>query len=246
MGTSVSVIANQDLQLAQQLADEWSQELIRCRNDFVGCLIGIDPAIDMAMRSDAPLCMLDMGDNVGGGAPGDATFILRTLHRRRVGGAFVCLYDPASADEASSAGPGSMLELKMGGKTDSHHGTPVEARVSVVSCHDGHFSEPKPRHGAISTFNMGRTAIVRTDTDITVMLTSQRVFPTSLVQLTSCGLDPRSFRILVAKGVHAPVAAYREVCRSFIRVNSPGLTTADLSAFTYRRRRKPMFPFEEV
>ncbi len=70
--------------------------------------------------------------------------------------------------------------------------------------------------------------------------------PFSLQQLIGCGLDPASFKILVAKGVHAPVAAYREVCKTFVRVNTPGVTTADVSRLNYRHRRKPMFPFEEI
>ena len=49
---------------------------------------------------------------------------------------------------------------------------------------------------------------------------------------------------LVAKGVHAPVAAYAEVCRGFIRVNTPGVTTADLSRLQYHHRRRPLHPFE--
>jgi microcystin degradation protein MlrC len=44
--------------------------------------------------------------------------------------------------------------------------------------------------------------------------------------------------------VHAPVAAYSEVCPSFIRVNTPGVTTADLSRLMYRHRRRPLFPWE--
>jgi len=68
--------------------------------------------------------------------------------------------------------------------------------------------------------------------------------PFSLAQLTSCGLDPRQFRVLVAKGVVAPIAAYQSVCDHFIRVNTPGVTTADLATLPYRRRRRPLFPFE--
>ena len=64
---------------------------------------------------------------------------------------------------------------------------------------------------------MGRTAIVDTDRGLTIMLTSRRVFPVSLNQLTSCGLDPKSFRVIVAKGVHSPVAAYAPVCPTLIR-----------------------------
>jgi len=40
------------------------------------------------------------------------------------------------------------------------------------------------------------------------------------------------------------VAAYEPVCKHFIRVNTPGVTTAELSQLEFRHRRKPMFPFE--
>ena len=76
------------------------------------------------------------------------------------------------------------------------------------------------------------------------MLTTRRVFPVSLVQLTSSGIDPSAFRFIVAKGVHAPVTAYAEVCKSFVRVNTRGITSADLATFEYRKRRRPLFPFE--
>jgi microcystin degradation protein MlrC len=93
---------------------------------------------------------------------------------------------------------------------------------------------------------MGRTAIVETagDNPLTIMLTSRRTMPSSLRQLTHCDLDPLTFEVLVAKGVHAPVAAYEPVCRTIIRVNTPGPTTADMRQLTYRNRRRPMFPFE--
>ena len=32
--------------------------------------------------------------------------------------------------------------------------------------------------------------------------------------------------------------------REVVLVNTPGVTTADLSYFTYYRRRKPLYPFE--
>ncbi len=77
------------------------------------------------------------------------------------------------------------------------------------------------------------------------MLTSRRMVPFSLQQLISCELDPRQFRILVAKGVNAPLAAYREVCDKFIRVNTIGSTCADLDQLEFKHRRQPLFPFED-
>ena len=76
---------------------------------------------------------------------------------------------------------------------------------------------------------MGPTVIAELDGGPTVMLTSRRVAPFSLQQLTSCNIDPNQFQIIVAKGVHAPVAAYAPVCRSLLRVNTPGVTTADMT-----------------
>ncbi len=95
----------------------------------------------------------------------------------------------------------------------------------------------------MSRFDMGPTAVVRSET-ATVMLTSQRLFPVSLGQWTAFGIDPSQYRFIVAKGVHAPVAAYRDVCPCMIRVNTPGVTSADPLSFAYRHRRRPMYPFE--
>ena len=93
---------------------------------------------------------------------------------------------------------------------------------------------------------MGRTAIVETSTGLTVQLTSQRTVPVSLNQMLSCELDPKAFQILVAKGVHAPVAAYEPVCEKLIRVNTAGASSADMSRFVFRHRRRPLFPFEPI
>ena len=86
--------------------------------------------------------------------------------------------------------------------------------------------------------------MLRNKRGLTVMLTSRRMPPFSLQQLLSCGLEPGSFRILVAKGVNAPVAAYAPVCQHLIRVNTPGCTTADMTMLDFQHRRKPLFPFE--
>jgi microcystin degradation protein MlrC len=49
----------------------------------------------------------------------------------------------------------------------------------------------------------------------------------------------------VAKGVNSPLGAYQEVCSHFIRVDTPGVTSANLDYFDYKFRRRPMYPFEK-
>lgn len=244
MGSAAIAVTDGDADLAQQLANELGRTLWERREDFVGRMIDVEEALDRSLELTERVCLLDMGDNVGGGSAADGTFLAHALHRRKISDAFVCLYDPEAVRRCQEAGAGATVHLSVGGKTDQQHGPPLEADFHVRSLPDGKFRESQVRHGGFTEFDQGPTAVVETAHGLTVMLTSLRMVPFSLHQLIGCGLDPARFHILVAKGVNAPVAAYREVCPHFIRVNTAGSTCADMKSLTFHRRRKPMFPFE--
>lgn len=244
MGTSVITVTNDNSALASKLATDLANTLWRHREQFVGQLIDVGDAMHQCANAQERICLLDMGDNVGGGSAADGTVLANALHAGRISNSFVCLHDPQAVAEAQKAGLGARLELAVGGKCDHEHGEPLRASFRVAGLCAGRFSERKVRHGGMGQFDQGPTAIVETDHGLTVMLTSKRMVPFSLEQLRGCGLDPRRFRVLVAKGVNAPVAAYREVCACFLRVNTPGSTNADMEQLEYAHRRKPLFPFE--
>jgi microcystin degradation protein MlrC len=245
MGASAIVVTDNDFARAEGALGDISGYWWKKRELLVGRLISIDQAIEQAAQIPGPTTLLDMGDNIGGGSPGDGTELAHALMSRRdLAPAFACLCDPESASIARASGIGVSVHLHAGGKTDEKHGKPVEARFIVRGLYDGKFSETQPRHGGFVNFDQGPTAVVETPQGMTIMLTSRRMVPFSIAQLTSCGLDPAKFRILVAKGVHAPVAAYAPVSKHLIRVDTPGVTTADLLRLTYQHRRRPMFPFE--
>jgi len=244
MGAAMTVVTDNDPVLARQLADGLGERMWEMRDELTARLVGVEEALDQASELEGPVLLLDMGDNVGGGSAADGTLLAEAIHRRQAGPAFVCLYDPESVGQAAAAGAGAELELVVGGKTDQLHGPPLQVRATVMSLHDGRFEEPEARHGGMRHFDQGRTAVVTTDSGLTIMLTSRRMVPFSLHQLTDFGVDPASFRLIVAKGVNAPIAAYAPVCPSLVRVNTPGVTTADLDQLTYYHRRRPMYPFE--
>jgi microcystin degradation protein MlrC len=245
MGACAIVVTDGDFARAESLVTDLSQFWWDRREDFVGQLTSIDEALLQASNLEGPITLLDMGDNVGGGSPADGTELAHALHHHpQLAPAFICLSDPSAVKQASAAGIGANVHLAVGGKTDGHHGTPFEADFTVRGLYEGKFQETQPRHGGIVNFDQGPTAVVETSGGLTIMLTSRRMVPFSIAQLTSCNLDPTRFRILVAKGVHAPVAAYAPVSKHLIRVNTPGVTTADMSRLEYKHRRRPMFPFE--
>lgn len=246
MGASVIVVTDDDPSLAHQMAAELAKRMWSMRHTLDGEFIGIEEAIANCQASRERVCLLDMGDNVGGGSSADGTELLAAIAASGLGPAFGCLLDPAAVLACEAAGPGASMRIGVGGKTDSLHGSPLELTLTVRSLHSGRFRESQPRHGGITEFDQGRTAVCETDKGLTLMLTSKRMVPFSLQQLRSCELDPRQFRVLVAKGVNAPIAAYREVCDVFIRVNTRGSTCADMKRLSFRQRRVPMYPFEEI
>ncbi|MEQ1828230.1 MAG: M81 family metallopeptidase [Pirellula sp.] len=246
MGASLIVVTDGDLDLAKRISEELVEKWWSDRDAFRGQGVSIQNAIEMCLPVDEHQCigLLDMGDNIGGGSPGDGTLIAHELLRNGILPAFVWLCDEESVAQAAAAGLGSSQVFALGGKSDSLHGPPISDKFTVRWLGPGKFTESQPRHGGYSSFDQGDTAILVNAGGLTVMIAKRRVAPVSLCQLSAFGLEPGDFRALVIKGVHAPVAAYESVCTKLIRVNTPGVTSADDSAFEYRHRRRPMFPWE--
>lgn len=244
MGSASIVVTNGNRQLAQQLADELGQAMWRVRKELAGTFLSVEQAVAEAAKAVGPVCLLDMGDNIGGGSPGDGTWIARELQRTSVGPSFVCIDDAQVVQSAEAIGVGNSKQFTIGGRTDELHGPPLEGTFRVVAIADGKYAESQVRHGGFTQFDQGRTAVLTNDRGLTVMVTSKRTPPFSLKQLTAFGLDPKQFHILVAKGVNAPLAAYREVCKTILRANTRGVTVADMTQLPFHHRRKPMFPFE--
>ncbi len=244
MGSSFITVTDNDLELARHGSNELATYLWSHRYDFAGQFLSVEDAVAMAATGPGPVCLLDMGDNVGGGSPGDGTILAHALRDRMGLRAFVCLWDPEAVSAAIQAGPGARMSLTIGAKVDDQHGSPLKDWFTVVALVDGKFDEPQPRHGGFTHCDQGPTALVRNESGLTVMLTTSRMPPFSLRQLTAFDVNPADFQVLVAKGVNAPVAAYAPVCTRILRVNTPGVTTADMRQLAYSHRRRPLFPFE--
>jgi microcystin degradation protein MlrC len=246
MGAATIAVTDNDPQLARRAARELAGQLWSARAALQGQLSDIQAALDQVDGDpQRRYVLLDMGDNVGGGSAADGTTLAAALLARRLGPSFVCLNDPDAVQACQQAGVGARLELSVGGKTDRLHGPPLDVEMVVESLSDGRFRESAPRHGGIVEFDQGPTAVGTTVCGtLTLMFSSRRMVPFSLSQLTGCGVQPQRYRVLVAKGVNAPLAAYRDVCDAFVRVNTIGSTTADLSQLPYHHRRHPLYPFE--
>ena len=250
MGMSFLVVADGDSDLARRRCAWMARRAWDRRAEMDARIPGIDEALAMAAGHHrdnpeaGPVVLMDVGDNIGGGSSADSTHILRRAQHLGVRGLLQTLYDPAAVRACLSAGAGNRVDLLVGGKTDGLHGDPVAVSATVERISDGKYEDSGPTHGGYRYFDSGTTAVLETDDGHTLVLTSQRDGNTSREQMYAVGVRPEQHRVVVAKGVVSPRPAYEPIASRIVLVNTPGLTSADLSTFDYRRRRRPLYPFE--
>ena len=245
MGMAFLAIADGDAALARDAARELAAAAWEMRHEFVGDAPAPEDAIRQAIASPAgPVVLMDVGDNIGGGSPGDSTHLLAAARALGAQRFLQILFDPESVAACLAAGVGQRVSLHVGGKSDSMHGAPIPVSGSVRVLAEGRFEESAPTHGGARFFDQGATAVLETDDAMTLVLTSKLCMPISIRQLRSVGVHPEDYRIVVAKGVVSPRPAYEPIATRIILVNTPGVTSADLSTFHYHHRRRPLFPFE--
>ncbi|MFN8621668.1 MAG: M81 family metallopeptidase [Chloroflexota bacterium] len=248
MGMAALVITDGDPAAAQRLAAGLAADIWARRAGFIGRAATPDDALreaDAAVAGGSgPIALMDVGDNIGGGSPGDGTILLEAAQRLGIRGFLAILRDPDAVAACVASGVGARVTLDVGGHVDPRNGAPVHVDGRVRAITDGRYEDPTPTHGGFRFFDAGTTVVLHTDDDHTLLLTTRIVMPSSLEQLRSAGVQPERLRILSAKGVVSPRAAYDRVAARTILVDTSGVTAADPMGFDHHHRRTPLFPWE--
>ena len=201
----------------------------------------------IAEEKKFPALLVEPADNIGGGAPGDATFILRALLERPIGKSGVILNDPEAAKLLHSHAPGSTVKVSLGGRGSSFDPGPVTLEVKIEKLTDGSFElEDKHSHLASicgSQILMGPSALV-THGHVTILVTSLPTPPFDLGQWRSQGIDPEKLEIIGVKAAVAHRQAYNPITASTFTVKTLGPCTSDLRSLPYKKLRRPIFPLD--
>ncbi len=196
-----------------------------------------------------PILLVEPADNIGGGAPGDGTAILRALVAHGVQDAAVAINDPQAVAGLADASPGSRRRLAIGGKGSRFDPGPFELEVELLGRTSGRFRLLDP-HSHLASMcgteaDMGPTALVRA-AGVYILLTSRKTPPFDLGQWTSVGLDPRRLRVIGVKAAVAHRRAYDPIARASFTVDTPGPCSSNLRSFPYRRLRRPIWPLDDL
>ncbi|MGE7470226.1 M81 family metallopeptidase [Bosea sp. NPDC003192] len=210
----------------------------------------IDQAIAEILRSPGgPYIVVEPADNIGGGAPGDGTSVLRAFLRHGVENCAVAIADPAAVAAMSGAGPGEVRTLSIGGKGSAIAEGPVEIEAAFVSASDGEFAlEDLNSHLAASQgsrFSMGPSVVVQAG-GVTILLTSRKTPPFDLGQLRSQGIEPEKLKAIGVKAAVAHRRAYDRIAKGSFTVATPGSCTSRIETLPFKRLRPGVFPIDDT
>ena len=241
MGSSIVLLSDRDVNTTG-LKDKLKVCVASYYDRFVGARVTIEAVLDRHWQK--PLLVLDMGDNVGGGAMGNSSYVLDKMEERHIQNAYCCIYAPELVLEMDKLALGTELNISF--STYNPVNAKAAYRVTLMDIQDGRFEEKKPRHGGQVHYDMGRVALVKTANSNWILLTSLRTPPFSSKQLEVCAVPIEKLEWIVAKGVNAPIAAFSSICTEHVKVHTPGECSADATQFSYTHRRRPMLPFEII
>ncbi|MCC6415023.1 MAG: M81 family metallopeptidase [Opitutaceae bacterium] len=196
-----------------------------------------------------PVLLVEPADNIGGGAPGDGTSVLRALLKHATPNALVCINDPAAVTALASLQPGETKRIAIGGRGSRLDPGPVEIDATLVSRSDGQF-ELVDKHSHLASMNgmhiaMGPSAVVRSGA-VTVLLTSRKTPPFDLGQYRSQGIEPKTFSVIGVKAAVAHRRGYDPITKATHYVDTPGPCTNNLVSLPWRHLSRPVYPLDPI
>ncbi len=197
---------------------------------------------------EGPIVLVDHGDNTASGGTQDVMSVIEEVTRQGLGDVVagpIC--DPASVARVIDAGTAASVTLPLGGKIDMPQiglaARPLTVTGKVTRITDGEFVVTGPMATGMRV-RMGRTAVLDTGS-VQIVISERRAEPFDLGVFTHCGIDPRRKRYVLIKSRQHFRAGFEPIARHIVLCDGEGVTSSDLRLFTYNKRRKPLYPFED-
>lgn len=237
-GVRAVAISDGDAARAEAEAEALGQKIFNLRHDLWQVMPDIDAALDMAQAApEGPVVLADMSDNAGGGAPADATFLLRAMMARGMAGTATGIFwDPVAVRICKEAGEGATLQLRLGGKCGPVSGDPLDLRVTVRKLASGltqRFGKLDAPLGNTVWLECNGFDIVLSD------LRTQTFHPEAFEKM---GIDLSKRRYVCVKSSNHYRAGFAPMAALVIGVATPGSITPDFPNIPYVHRDKTYFP----
>lgn len=246
-GVAFTLMTTGEKAAADTILNEFIKEAEATREKGLPDEVPLEQVLERLKGLPKPVVLVEPSDNIGGGAPGDGTSLLRFLLENQIANSAIAIDDAAAVAALKKIQPGESLEISLGGKGSKLDPGPVPLTVTLVSLSDGNFElEDKQSHMASMCgdfIQMGDSAVV-TSGGVTILITSLKTAPMDLGQWRSQGVDPAGFDVIIVKAAVAHRRAYDKITGSTFWVDTPGPCTSNLRRLPYKNVRRPVFPLD--
>jgi microcystin degradation protein MlrC len=235
-GAKVQVVAD-DERIARRVALETAERFWAIREETRLTTLTIDEGLDRVGRCPGLVVLADAGDNPGGGAASESTFVLRrALERRTRDLGFGYFWDPVSVRLCAEAGTGARIPLRIGGKVGPASGDPVD-----VEAHVRGVGQIATENFSGSLSQLGQCAWVEVD-GIHLILTSLRSQPFGPDGFGALGLDVSSLKGVVVKSTQHFRYGFGAIASEVHILGTPGTISMDLTRIPFRKRGLDYWP----
>lgn len=211
--------------------------------------VDLDQVLDgLSQHPQGPVLLVESADNIGGGTPGDITYILKALVTRDIQDAGVIINDPVTVGVLQQYKIGARVRVDIGGKSGVDGAEPLPLEVELCKLTDGQYTLEDPHShlaGSGRNISMGPCALV-SHRGVTILLTSRPSPPFDLGQWRSQGVNPEDLHVIVVKAAAAHRQAYDPIAAASYTVDTPGPCTENLKRLSYRRIHRPIYPLDDI
>ncbi len=246
MGASVYIVTDNDLDLAQEYADELAAWIWERRSDWHAPMPPTREALAQATaEGNFPVIFADRNDNTGGGSPGDSTGMLQTFIEAGLEDACILyIVDPEAVRACQEAGVGATLTLDVGAKSTPLQGQSVRMTAEVVTLSDGSFRYDGPRNAGLES-SMGPSAYIRHD-GIHILLVTEREQPFDTAFSRTMGLDPRQMRYIGVKSTVHFRAGFESWAGAIYAVSEPSVHDPVGKELPFHNLGRKLYPLDKM
>jgi microcystin degradation protein MlrC len=233
----------------QPIADSIANQAWARREQFMET-VALTPAeaLHQAINESGLCALSDLGDATNGGSPGDSTALLREALRSPDAGTFLLsIADSQAAALAYRTGVGQEITLSLcdGSVGEYNERTTITGVIEKIAKKKIQYTHP----AAGGSFDdPGESALIKiTTSPLTTYLVLHsnpvRVIDPVIYELFD--LDVREFSAAQAKSPNGFKVGFARVTTKYQLANTEGPTSADLFTLEFKKRPRPLFPFEQ-
>jgi microcystin degradation protein MlrC len=236
--------ADGSVEAARLAADTLADAAWAARHGFmVGRRPSVDAAFEEALAGPAPFVFADSGDATNGGSIGDSTELLRAALRRGSDATvLLSVVAPPAVEAAHAAGVGARLSVPLGDGGHGAYNEGVELDVEVERLGDGKLVYTHPVNAGYRG-SAGPAALLRHG-PLRIVAHARSVGVIDPAIYVALGEDVRDYDVVQAKSHISYRTGFDPFTTRSVVADTAGPTTGNLALLDYRKRPRPLFPFE--